>query len=158
MTDNVEKPNHYTFGKYECIDVIEELSKQNDLQGAEGFLYGNIIKYLWRYKHKNGIEDLQKARWYLDRLISNTENDYKPVGENVLNGIEGKNLNFPFHSLSLMFVDGGGTHLIRYADIFEESKSAVIHQLKKILKFPQNYFHVNVFLNNRPIRKNNRWN
>ena len=72
MTDNVEKPNHYTFGKYECIDVIEELSKQNDLQGAEGFLYGNIIKYLWRYKHKNGI---------VDRLISNTENDYKPVGE-----------------------------------------------------------------------------
>jgi hypothetical protein len=64
----------------------------------------------------------------------------------VLNGIEGKNLNFPFHSLSLMFVDGSGTHLIRYADIFEESKSAVIHQLKKILKFPQNYFHVNVFL------------
>ena len=34
-----------------------------------------------RYKHKNGVEDLQKARWYLDRLISNTENDYKPVGE-----------------------------------------------------------------------------
>ena len=76
----------------------------------------------------------------------------------VLNGIEGKNLNFPFHSLSLMFVDSGGTHIIRYSDIFEESKSAVIHQLKKILKFPQNYFHVNVFLNNRPIRKNNRWN
>ena len=75
------EPSHYTFGKYECIDVIEELSKQNNLQGIEGFLYGNIIKYLWRYKHKNGIEDLQKARWYLDRLISNTENDYKPVGE-----------------------------------------------------------------------------
>ena len=80
MTDNVEKPNHYTFGKYECIDVIEELSKQNNLKGIEGFLYGNIIKYLWRYKHKNGIEDLHKARWYLDRLILNTENDYKPVG------------------------------------------------------------------------------
>ena len=48
MTDNVEKPNHYTFGKYECIDVIEELSKQNDLQGAEGFLYGrgfSVRKY-----------------------------------------------------------------------------------------------------------------
>ena len=64
----------------------------------------------------------------------------------VLNQIEGKNLNFPFHSFSLMFVDGGGTHIIRYSDIFEESKSAVIHQLKKILKFPQNYLHVNVFL------------
>ena len=71
----------------------------------------------------------------------------------VLNQIEGKNLNFPFHSLSLMFVDGGGTHIIRYADIFEESKSAVIHQLNKILKYPQNYFHVNVFINNRPIRE-----
>ena len=71
----------------------------------------------------------------------------------VLNHIEGKNLNFPFHSFSLMFVDIGGTHIIRYTDIFDESKSAVIHQLKKILKYPQNYFHVNVFLNNRPIRK-----
>ena len=64
----------------------------------------------------------------------------------VLNGIKGKNLNFPFHSFTLMFVDGDGTHLIRYTDIFEESKSAVIHQLKKILRYPQNYFHVNVFI------------
>ena len=64
----------------------------------------------------------------------------------VLNGIKGKNLNFPFHSFTLMFVDGDGTHLIRYTDIFEESKSAVIHQLNKILRFPQNYFHVNVFI------------
>ena len=71
----------------------------------------------------------------------------------VLNQIEGKNLNFPFHSFSLMFVDIGGTHIIRYSDIFDESKSAVIHQLNKILKFPQNYFHVNVFMNNRPIRE-----
>ena len=64
----------------------------------------------------------------------------------VLNGIEEKILNFPFNSFTLMFVDGGGTHLIRYSDSFEESKSAVIHQLNKILKFPQNYFHVNVFV------------
>ena len=64
----------------------------------------------------------------------------------VLNQIEEKILNFPFHSFTLMFVDGGGTHLIRYTDIFEESKSAVIHQLNKILKFPQNYIHVNVFV------------
>ena len=70
-----------------------------------------------------------------------------------VNQIDEKNLTAPFHSLSLMFVDGGGTHLIRYADIFEESKSAVIHQLKKFLKFPQNYFHVNVFINNRPIKE-----
>ena len=64
----------------------------------------------------------------------------------VLNGIEEKILNFPFHSFTLMFVDASGTHLIRYTDIFEESKSAVIHQLNKILRFPQNYLHVNVFV------------
>lgn len=63
-----------------------------------------------------------------------------------VNGIEEKNLNAPFGGFSLMFVDIGGTHIIRYSDIFEESKSAVIHQLKKILKFPQNYFHANVFM------------
>ena len=64
----------------------------------------------------------------------------------VLNQIEEKILNFPFHSFSLMFVDIGGTHIIRYLDMFEESKSAVIHQLNKILRFPQNYIDVNVFV------------
>ena len=64
----------------------------------------------------------------------------------VLNGIEEKNLNHPFSSFKLMFIDSGGTHLIRYADNFDESKSAVIHQLNKILKFPQNYLDVNVFI------------
>ena len=64
----------------------------------------------------------------------------------VLNQIKEKTLNFPFNSFTLMFVDASGTHLIRYTDIFEESKSAVIHQLKKILKYPQNYIDVNVFI------------
>ena len=73
MADNVDKPDHYTFGKYECIDIIQELAKQNNLQGVEGFLYGNVIKYLWRYKHKNGVEDLKKAKWYLERLIKKSE-------------------------------------------------------------------------------------
>ena len=64
----------------------------------------------------------------------------------IVNRIEEKILNFSFHSFSLMFVDGSGTHLIRYADNFDESKSAVIHKLNKILKFPQNYLDVNVFV------------
>lgn len=79
MSDNVEKPGHYTFGKYECIDVLTELCNTNDLQGIEGFLYGNVIKYLWRYKYKNGIEDLKKAKWYLDRLIKDQE-EFHRVG------------------------------------------------------------------------------
>ena len=73
-----------------------------------------------------------------------------------VNGIEEKILNFPFHSFTLMFVDGGGTHIIRYSDSFEESKSAVIHQLNKILKFPQNYLDVNVFINTVEEPENER--
>lgn len=68
--DNVNKPQHYTYGKYECIDVIKEITK--DLTGEEAFCIGNAIKYLWRWKHKNGIEDIKKARWYLDRIIGDT--------------------------------------------------------------------------------------
>ena len=67
----------------------------------------------------------------------------------VLNGIEEKILNFPFHSLSLMFVNSSGTHIIRYSDSFEESKSAVIHQLNKILRYPQNYDDVIVYVNTK---------
>ena len=59
----------------------------------------------------------------------------------IVNKIEEKNLNSPFRSFQLMFEDSSGKHTIRYEDTFEESKSAVIHQLNKILKFPQNYFN-----------------
>lgn len=51
----------------------------------------------------------------------------------------------PFHSFQLMYEDGSGKHTIRYEDTFEESKSAVIHQLNKILKYPQNYEDVRVY-------------
>ena len=62
---NVENPAHYTFGAVECIDAIESSLTP---EGFKGFLKGNIIKYLWRYEHKNGEQDLQKAEWYLCRL------------------------------------------------------------------------------------------
>ena len=74
----------------------------------------------------------------------------------VANRIEEKNLTAPFHSFSLMFVNSGGTHIIRYSDSFEESKSAVIHQLKKILKYPQNYIDVNVFITTVEPPENDR--
>lgn len=66
-SDNVNHPKHYTLGGIECIDAIEAAT--NDLTGAEAFLTGQVMKYLWRWKWKNGLEDLQKAKWYLDRLI-----------------------------------------------------------------------------------------
>ena len=67
VVDNVNHPPHYTAGGVECIDAIE--SATTGLTGAEAYSTGAAIKYLWRWKKKNGIEDLQKARWYLDRLI-----------------------------------------------------------------------------------------
>ncbi len=66
MSDNIN-PDHYKDGKIECIDAIGEAVK--DLRGIEGVCTANAIKYLWRWKKKNGVEDLQKARWYLDFLI-----------------------------------------------------------------------------------------
>ena len=64
---NVEHPEHYNVGAIECIDSIEAATES--LSGFEGFCAGNAIKYLWRWKHKGGVEDLEKAKWYIDKLI-----------------------------------------------------------------------------------------
>ena len=70
--DSVNHPAHYTNGKYECIDVIFDiLSSHKDPISA--WLTGQIIKYLWRWPLKNGIEDLKKAEFYLKRLIQYEE-------------------------------------------------------------------------------------
>lgn len=66
VDDNVNHPSHYA-GRVECIDALE--SAVAGLQGIEAFCTANAIKYLWRWKRKGGIEDLKKARWYIDRLI-----------------------------------------------------------------------------------------
>lgn len=70
MKDNIN-PQHYTSGKVECIEALE--SATQNLTGIEAVCTANVIKYLWRWKQKNGVEDLNKARWYLDRLIANQE-------------------------------------------------------------------------------------
>jgi hypothetical protein len=67
MSDRVEHPEHYTKGKIECIDAIEAATA--GLIGIEAVCIAQVIKYVWRWKWKNGIEDLKKARWYLDKLM-----------------------------------------------------------------------------------------
>lgn len=67
--DNINNPAHYNQGKFETIEIIQDITGE----GFEAFLLGNIIKYLARYKYKNGIEDLKKARWYLNKLIEELE-------------------------------------------------------------------------------------
>lgn len=66
MAEKVNHPNHYQ-GKIEVIDYIEEYSK--NYPKALIFNFGNVIKYVSRAPRKNGKEDLEKARWYLDRMI-----------------------------------------------------------------------------------------
>ena len=65
-TDVVNHPSHYTQGRFETIDVIADALTPEML---EGFCIGNVLKYVLRYRHKNGVEDLRKARWYLDKAI-----------------------------------------------------------------------------------------
>lgn len=65
--DMINSPDHYTKGGLEVIDILEAKFFDEEL---EGYLKGNVIKYIFRYKLKNGVEDLKKARWYLNRLIN----------------------------------------------------------------------------------------
>lgn len=70
--DIVNHPAHYCAGGIECIDAIAAaLSCQKDPMAA--WLTGQIMKYIWRWPLKNGLEDLKKARFYLDRLIKDEE-------------------------------------------------------------------------------------
>lgn len=65
-TDDPINPSHYKDSPIECIDAIQA---SMDDRSFIGYLKGNVIKYIWRYEKKNGVEDLEKARWYLNKLI-----------------------------------------------------------------------------------------
>lgn len=65
--DLVNHPSHYETGKFECIEVMEEALGRDVVKG---FCIGNAFKYLYRANRKNGLEDLKKAQWYLNRVIS----------------------------------------------------------------------------------------
>lgn len=67
-----DHPAHYNTGDIECIDAIESALTPEEF---EGFCKGNIIKYVWRENHKGGREDLEKAVWYLKRLIEKGRDD-----------------------------------------------------------------------------------
>ena len=64
-SDMVNHPPHYNQKGIECIDAIEAATDT----GFEYYLQGNIMKYLWRYRYKDGSQDLKKALWYLNKLI-----------------------------------------------------------------------------------------
>lgn len=65
--DAVNKPAHYTQGDIECIDAMKSTATRDEFRG---YLRLAAIKYLWRCNEKGAtVQDLRKARWYIDRLI-----------------------------------------------------------------------------------------
>lgn len=74
VTDNVNSPAHYNQGGVECIEALKAALGDKFI----GFLVGNVLKYCWRYQHKNGLEDLRKAQYYLNRAIEEMSNE-QPV-------------------------------------------------------------------------------
>lgn len=67
LKDNINHPSHYTQGDIECIDAIKAATVGKT--GIEAVCTAQIIKYIWRFNDKNGVEDVRKAKWYIDRLI-----------------------------------------------------------------------------------------
>jgi len=75
MNDTVNHPSHYTQGSIETIEYMESCLTPEEFCGGCKM---NVLKYVSREKFKNGTEDLKKARWYLDRLISYLEKQATP--------------------------------------------------------------------------------
>ena len=71
MIDNVNHPKHYTQGGIECIDALKAATVGKT--GIEAVCVANVIKYCWRYEEKNGLEDVKKAQFYINRLIQELE-------------------------------------------------------------------------------------
>ena len=68
--DRVNSPPHYNNGGMECIDYIQQQLDEH----FSSYCQGNVIKYLHRWRYKNGVEDLRKAEWYLKAMIRDIEN------------------------------------------------------------------------------------
>jgi hypothetical protein len=69
-TDDVNHPDHYCQGTVECIEALESALGHD---GFVGYCIGNVIKYAWRYRQKGGVNDLKKAKWYLNRVLERLE-------------------------------------------------------------------------------------
>ena len=64
--DPVNHPEHYTSGEIECLDAIKAALGDN----YKYYVQGNLLKYIWRFSLKNGMQDLQKAQFYLNDLLT----------------------------------------------------------------------------------------
>lgn len=69
--DPVNHPTHYETGKFECVDVMREALGDS---AVKDFCIANSFKYIYRHRRKNGIEDIKKAKWYIDKYLELEEN------------------------------------------------------------------------------------
>ena len=95
MSDNINHPDHYNQGGVECIEALKAATINKP--PFEAVCVANVIKYLWRYEDKGGIEDIEKAMWYINRLhkeVVEKNNTYQVIGTE--NGV---GLQSPWHTL-----------------------------------------------------------
>jgi hypothetical protein len=78
MEDNINHPKHYELDKIECIDAMEMTQGRGAVMS---FCLCNAFKYLWRHNRKNGLEDIKKAKWYLDKYIELAERSKAEINE-----------------------------------------------------------------------------
>ena len=69
MPDMVNNPPHYTSGGIECIEAIRAALTEEEFRG---YCKGNILKYIWRERHKGGDESVKKANWYVNQIVGST--------------------------------------------------------------------------------------
>jgi len=120
MEDNVNHPAHYNQGGVECIDAIKAATVNKS--SLEAVCVANVIKYLWRYEEKGGLEDIEKAGWYLGRLhkeVADKSNVYQLVGTK-----DGVALQSPWHTLLVP----------KQGDMFNPNDVAREHLLQTLLQ------------------------
>lgn len=120
MDENVNHPAHYNQAGIECIDALKAATVGKP--PFEAVCVANVIKYLWRYEEKNGIEDVEKAMWYIDRLhkeLADKANTYKLIGTD-----KGVGLQSPWHTLMIP----------KEGDMFNPNDSAREHLLNALLQ------------------------
>lgn len=103
--NNVEHPNHYQLNvKLEVLDIINLIVSNKSLPKSDAFIVGNAVKYLLRCEKKNGIEDLEKCKYYLEMLKDKTyQSSYSEfehlILKNIKDSIQDKDLALAFDSL-----------------------------------------------------------
>lgn len=78
MNDPVNHPSHYTQGEIECIDAIESALTPEEFGG---FCKATALQYIWRERFKGGVQDLEKAKWFIDREIQRRRRPEKTIGD-----------------------------------------------------------------------------